>query len=285
MPGRNATTFQSAGTRGRDRYGRPIARYEDASGNRILEVGLKVLQTIANLNAPATMTEVARKSGMSLTRVSRYMASLTKLKFLTYDKDTGRFNLGPATLEVGIAAMARGDTIRIAAESMHALSEETQLASIVCIWSTNGPIVMRWEKGSLELSVHVQEGTHASLVATAAGQVFLAYLDMNEIERVLDRDLKTWNRANPKQRLLAKDVQSLRKAILRHGVARAIGTHNPSLAAISAPIFGANGRLAMSLTLVGLLGSFDSSYTAKPAQALRLMANRLSVRFGWYPES
>jgi DNA-binding IclR family transcriptional regulator len=282
MPARGtqATVAATAATRKIQPIGRPPARYADVSGNRILEVGLGVLQAVAGMSAPATITEVARKTGMSLTRASRYMASLTKLRFLTQDEDTGQFELGPSALEIGIAAMARGDTIRIAAESMRALTEETQHASIVCIWSPNGPVVMRWEKGSLALSVHVQEGTHASLVATAAGLIFLAYLDPKDIEPVLDRDLKNWNRNYPKQRLLQKDVQAMRNTIVRHGMARAIGTHNPSLAAISAPIFGANGRLTMSITLVGMQGSIDCGYNSKPAQALKLMAHRLSTRFG-----
>jgi DNA-binding IclR family transcriptional regulator len=53
----------------------------------------------------------------------------------------------------------------------------------------------------------------------------------------------------------------------------------PSIAALGAPIFNARG-LVMSLTLTGLSGSFDSSFSGEPAQHLLVTAQRISRRAG-----
>jgi DNA-binding IclR family transcriptional regulator len=261
--------------------GRPPTRYADGSGNRTILIGLNVLEVVARLNAPATLTMIARTAGMSLTRTSRYLMSLTQSGYLSQDEETGKFDLGPAVLELGLAALGRMDAVRLTASGLRELAASTGLVSMICVWSSNGPIVIKWEQGSAGISIHVREGTRASLVGTAAGQIFLAYMDHTEIKAVLAQDIKDWNEHAPAGKKIAtKEVDALKTAIRQRGIIHSIGYHNPALSVLSAPIFGRNNRLSMSLSLVGIRDTFDAGYSGSAAQHLKRMADSLSRLLG-----
>ena len=261
--------------------GRPASRYAEGSGNRTMLVGMEVLEVVARMEAPATLTAIARAAGMSLTRTSRYLMSLTQRGYLRQDEETGKFDLGPAVLELGMAAMARMDAVRLTADGMRDLAAATGLVTMICVWSSSGPIVIKWEQGSAGISIHVREGTRASLVGTAAGQIFLAYLDAEEIKPVLQHDIKEWNERGPgASKMTLKDAEALKKAIHQRGLVHSIGYHNPALSVLSAPVFGRNNRLSMSLSLVGIRDTFDAGYSGRAALLLKATADQLSRLLG-----
>lgn len=244
-------------------------------------VGMDVLEIVAHMEAPATLTTIARHAGMSLTRTSRYLMSLTQRGYLRQDEETGKFDLGPAVLELGMAAMARMDAVRLTANGLRELAAITGLVAMTCVWSSNGPIVIKWEQGSAGISIHVREGTRASLVGTAAGQIFLAYLDGQEIKAVLQHDIKDWNEHAPAaKKITMEDVEALKASIRKRGLVHSFGYHNPALSVLSAPVFGRNSRLSMSLSLVGIRDTFDAGYTGRAAQDLKMTADSLSRLLG-----
>lgn len=263
------------------RLGRPRGADSQNSGNRTLVTGLNILKSIAGMDAPATLTALAQKNEMSITTVARYLASLTETGFLQQDSETGKFDLGPAAMAMGVATLARLDTVRLASDSLRDLTRETGHASILSVWSSHGPVVIRCEQGRLDFSVRVREGVYASVAATAAGRIFLAYWDSEEISPIASRDLKEWNKSAPSgKRLTMRDIEAAKQEILKHGLARSSGLYRPSLAALAAPVFGTNQRLLMSMTLVGMVDALDVSYTGEPAKALKAISARLSGTFG-----
>jgi DNA-binding IclR family transcriptional regulator len=256
----------------------------EGAGNRTMLVGMDVLEIVTRMDAQATLTTIARSAGMSLTRTSRYLMSLTQRGYLRQDEETGKFDLGPAVLELGMAALARMDAVRLTTNGLRDLAATTGLVAMICVWSSNGPIVIKWEQGSAGISIHVREGTRASLVGTAAGQIFLAYLDAEEIKTVLQQDLKDWNEHAPAaKKMILKSVEALKAAIRKRGLVHSFGYHNPALSVLSAPIFGRNNRLSMSLSLVGIRDTFDAGYAGRPAQDLKSTANSLSRLLGGHP--
>lgn len=265
----------------RRKTGRPSLRSPEEASNRTIGVGLQLLQAMARMDAPATLTEIAQTAGMSVTRTSRYLMSLTLNHFLQLDRTTGEYDLGPAAIELGMAAMGRIDAVRLASDLIRTLTEKTGLVSILSVWGSNGPTVIKWEQGRLDLAIRIREGLNLSVVITAAGRIFLAYYDAAELQPILQRDLKSWNgSAPPAQRLTLKDVEVLKREILHHGLAEASGLRNIAMAAIAVPVFGRDKRLAMSLTLAGIVGSFDNSYAGKPARELKATAEKVSRMLG-----
>ena len=216
---------------------------------------------------------------MSISRAYRYLTSLTQTGLLRHELETGKYDLGPAAIELGIAAMARVDMIRVASDVMRNLTEQVHLVSILVVWGSNGPTVIKWEQGRLDLSVRIREGLNLPLPITASGRLFMTYLDAKEVQPLLDRDIKAWN-TSAKKKLDKKAIEAIRKDVRKHGMACTIGLRTPQTAAIAAPIFDADGRLSMTISLVGVVGTFDTSVDGVPARALKAATDRLSHMVG-----
>jgi DNA-binding IclR family transcriptional regulator len=78
-----------------------------------------------------------------------------------------------------------------------------------------------------------------------------------------------------------KSLETLRAEVRRRGIGRGIGEETSSVAVLAAPVFGANGRLALSIGLISAIGGFDTSYKGEPAMALKRTAAELSRRLGF----
>ena len=262
------------------RAGRPATRSPDAAGVRTLLMGITLLKTIARLPEPANLSEIARRAQLPVSRAHRYLTTLVQGGMLAVDPSTGLYTLGPAAVELGVAAMSNTDSLQIATNVMRVLTARTALVSVLSVWGSHGPTVVRWEQGKLEAAVRVREGINLSMLTTAAGQIFLAYLDPRTIAEQLDRDLKALNRgAPPAQRMNADKVKALQKAIRADGMACAVGIRNPLVAAISAPVFDRSG-LIMSLTLTGIQGAFDTGPDGEPARHMKDAAREISGLLG-----
>lgn len=264
----------------RERGGQTESLDFQQAGNRTMVVGLEVLRVVGHMSAPATLTEIARAIGMPVMRTSRYLASLTQADFLRQNESTGRFELGPAIIELGVRALALMDEVRLATEHMGPLTASTGLVSVLYVWGSNGPTAIKWEWGADPVPVRMREGLNVSVVTTAAGRIFLAFLDDAKVRPILRRDLRIWNSSSPKNKFTPEAIAALREQIRRSGLAQAEGLNNVALAAIAAPIFGADGQLIMSLALIGAVGTFDTNVTGKPAKQLKAAAARLSKLFG-----
>ena len=174
MPGRSAS-----GSRKKSFPGRPVSRSPEAAGSRTLATGLSILRSFTQMKGPVSISEVARFSDMSVTRASRYVGTLAQSGFLVQDQKSGKFDLGPAILELGLFAFGRVDSIKLASDVMQRLTDDTRLVSILCVWGTNGPTVIRGERGQLDIAIRIREGINLSTVATATGWIFLAHQELS----------------------------------------------------------------------------------------------------------
>ena len=259
--------------------GRPSTRSPKEAGNRTLVTGVELLLALSRMNDAATLTQIAQRTGMQISRAYRYLTALNQTGLLRHDETTGKYDLGPAAIELGMAAMGRLDAVRLASDALRRLTEAVDMVSIMSVWGSNGPTVIKWEQGRLDLSVRIREGLNLPLPITATGRVFLAYLDPADTKKLLESDLRAWNARGGKT-LDRKAIETVRREVLRHGLACTLGMRTQHMGALAAPVFEQGGRLAMVVALIGVVGSFDSSLDGRPAGALKDTTERLSRMLG-----
>jgi DNA-binding IclR family transcriptional regulator len=244
-------------------------------GNRSIVVAVSLLRVIASLGRPATLSEIASAAGMSAPRAHRYLLGLTNTRLVEHSSISGHYDLGSEIVELGVAALGKVDAVRFATEALVPLAEETGLATLITVWGTNGPTVIRCEHAQLVSAVRVREGRNLSLLGSAAGRVFMAYLPDADTAPFVEREL-----ALSKGRVAGKGIETMQAEVRKRGIARGLGEETPNIAALAAPVFGANGRLALCIGVVSAIG-FDTGYSGKPAAALLRAAAELSRRMGY----
>jgi DNA-binding IclR family transcriptional regulator len=198
------------------RPGRPPSRRPEDAANSTVIIGIKLLQIIANSSEPETLTQIAKRANLTISRTHRYLKSLTQSTFLKLDGETGKYSIGMAAIELGLAALSNIDSLHLASDIMRNLSRETGLVSTLSVWGSNGPTVIKSEDADFDVAVRIRVGTNLSLPVTAVGHVFLAYTPPEDIQATLKRDLDAWNASAAKGKKITKQaIEKIRKDALK----------------------------------------------------------------------
>lgn len=266
--------------KGRATRRKPVKRLAIA-GNRSVIVAVDVLKALAILKGPAALGVIAQTAAMSASRTHRYLSGLTQTGLVEQNAATGHYALGPTAVELGLIALGQTDAVKLGNELLPKLTADTGLVSLLSIWGSYGPTIIKWERGNFDTSVHIREGRTLPLLTTATGRVFLAYMPRAAWEPVLRREMEARAGGTTGQiKAGLKLVDECQRDVVRYGLGRMCGEENPGLAALSAPVFDHRNEMVMSLTVISILGTFDDSYTGIAAQKLKAAANQFSRRLG-----
>ncbi len=258
------------------RQGRPARLSAGAAGNSTALVGLELLKAIAKAGRLMPLTEIAGAAGMSASRTHRYLSSLRHAGFVRQDPDTGRYEIGPATIDIAVAAMKSLDGGQNTVDAMRELTHRTGLCSYLCVWGSNGPTVIRDEMGDVRTAARMRIGSNLSLL-TATGKIFLAWLPEELTRDTLKRDVDDWNRESPGASATVEESLRQRGRVRKSGVAKTQGMRNPAWTAFSAPVFDRAGAFRMALTVIGVSSLFDTRLNGPVASQLKASAGRLSL--------
>jgi DNA-binding IclR family transcriptional regulator len=246
-----------------------------------VEVGGRLLLALAAQPGALSLKDLAARAGMPASRAHPYLVSYGRLGLVQQEPGTGLYGLGPAALQVGLAALQRHDPTRVAEPVAQALSAETGQAVALAVWGNVGPTVVRMLDARQPLHVAMRAGTVMSLYGTATGRAFAAVLApealaVAEAGRALGDPAPASN-AVP----LDAGAAAARAEYRRHGCTRAVGRPIPGVNAFSAPAFDHDGLPAVVLTLLGHQDHVPSAWASPMAQALRRAAAEVSARLGW----
>jgi DNA-binding IclR family transcriptional regulator len=248
-----------------------------------VDTALGVLRSMADMSRAMTLKEIASAAGMTASNTHRYMVSFMKAGVVVQESDTGRYDLGPAAIQMGLSAMARTDAVAVATKVIMELRAEIDLPVTIAMWTPEGPTTIRWLDASQPLTMNVKPGSRAPLLTSASGRVFLAYKDQREIQPVLAAELKL-RRSRKEQRLVTmEEVRELQAEVRRHGIGRVRGERMAGVHGLSSPVFNAHGELVVSVAAIGLEHNIDSSYDGEVANAVRAAAQRASTLLGHGP--
>lgn len=247
-------------------------------GVQSLEIGVGILRAMVSGQRSMMLKEIAAAAGMPASKAHRYLVSLIRSGLVEQDPATSRYSLGPFALNIGLVAIDRLDRVRLGltaiAELRDAINETTALA----VWGDTGPVIVRWERPRRAITVNVVTGTSLSLLTTASGRVFSAWLPRQVIDPLIAKELKS--KAPPDLKTRA-DVDALLDQVRRDGIAPIHGNYMvKGVQAIAAPVFNFKNEITMALVVVGVEGMFDMGEGSPVIHELKNAAHALSTRLG-----
>jgi DNA-binding IclR family transcriptional regulator len=272
----------------------PASPVEDASapegkeraGIQSVEVGFALLDVLAQAPGPLMLRDLAAAAGMSAAKAHRYLVSFQRLGLVVQDSTTTRYELGPATLRLGLATLSRLDPVKLARDRLPALLDQTGHTMALAVWGNRGPTLVHWQETPLAMPVSLRLGDVMPLLSSATGRCFAAFVShggaadraqpMIEHELALARklgrnDLPT----TPAQ------VQAILTETREQGLGRAINALLPGISGFCAPVFDASGHLVLGVVALGSSATLDGEWHGPIAKALRSFAAQLSADLGW----
>ncbi|MEM7598535.1 MAG: IclR family transcriptional regulator [Pseudomonadota bacterium] len=222
-------------------------------GLQSLNHALDVLTFLSAQTGPTSLSEIARALGMPPSKAHRYLASFVQFGLVGQKGRSGEYDLGPAALELGLAAMARHDFINATSDALPGLARDVGMTALLAIWGNQGPTVVRWERGPSPTVTSFGLGTAMPLLTSATGRAYLAFAPQAAVAELKAQEVERL-RQNP---ALAPDiagqngVEQLVDHVRDQGFSTVDGAFIPGLVAASAPILDWQGEAQAVVTLVG----------------------------------
>ncbi|MGF6776693.1 IclR family transcriptional regulator [Paraburkholderia sp. GAS334] len=249
----------------------------------------ELLLALVAAGRPLSLRDLAADAGMAAAKAFPHLVSLLKIGLLSRD-DAGYFSPGPLGLELGLIALQRLSPMREAEPEIATLAAESGMSVAAATLGPLGPTVIRLEESSQPQHVSLRVGTVMSLVNTAMGRVFAAYLSEDvligllpqESIRLAGADLADAIAPSKKSAATLRAAYRSRLARIREaGIDDAFDAPVPGIGTLAAPVFDHTGSIRLVMALIGSSGDFDRSLRGENAQQLLAATQRLSWRFGW----
>jgi|TARA_R110002012_G_scaffold11890_18_gene53262 DNA-binding IclR family transcriptional regulator len=225
-----------------------------SAGIQSLDTALRLLSVMADQAGPTSLTDLARASDMPPSKVHRYLASFLNAGLVAQGGRSGKYDLGPGAMRLGLAAIARHDFVNRPSEALADLRDETGLTVLLSVWGGGGATVVRWERAAAPVVTSMGLGTTLPLLNSSSGRAFLAWAPRPPIQTLLEAELRRMKRTPA----LASDfvptvagVDALCAKIRAQGHATVDGDFIPGLVALAAPILDWQGEAQAVITLIG----------------------------------
>lgn len=259
---------------------------KERAGIQSVEVGFALLDALARASGPLMLRDLAAAAGMSAAKAHRYLVSFQRLQLVTQDAGTTRYDLGPAALKLGLASLSRLDAVKLARERVAGLVESLGHTVALAVWGNRGPTIVHWEESPQAVTVNLRLGDVMPLLSSATGRCFAAFIGhggtADKAQPMIDAELALARKlgrsdlpSTPAQ------VQALLDETRAQGLGRVVNVLFPGISGFCAPVFDADGHLALGVVSLGSSATFDTDWTGTVAQALRAFARQLSSDLGW----
>jgi IclR family acetate operon transcriptional repressor len=254
------------------RTGQPAVRHVAA-----VERALAVLDALSDGSPELGTNEIARRTGINASTVSRLLATLASARMVEHVTANGRYRLGPRLLQLGSLVLARLDLRDVARPHLQELVRATGETATLSAPGEHDAITVDFVQGDASVQSVARLGRPSIGHATATGKVLLAFgrtdLPSGPLTAHTPRTITDTARLETE---LAR--------ISRQGHAEAVGEREPDLNAIAAPVFDAEGKLAGILGVQGPASRFDRDAMRAAVGPLLAAAQAVSAGLGWSPE-
>ncbi|MFS0753276.1 IclR family transcriptional regulator [Noviherbaspirillum sp. 1P10PC] len=169
---------------------------EDRHFVTALARGLELLACFRSGDKLLGNQELAERSRLPKSTVSRLTYTLTKLGYLQYDEQAGKYRLGTATLALGSAMLSRLDIRQMARPLMQELADFSHTMVSLGMRDRLSMIYVENCRSQAALTLRLDVGARIPVASTAMGRAYLAEVSANErndiLERVRDLDELAW---------------------------------------------------------------------------------------------
>ena len=259
---------------------------KERAGIQSVEVGFALLDVLAQAPGPLMLRDLAAQADMSAAKAHRYLVSFQRLGLVVQDGATTRYELGPATLRLGLATLSRLDAVKMARERLPALGEQTGQTLALAVWGNHGPTLVHWQESPQAVPVNLRLGDVMPMLSSATGRCFAAFLGhgvgSDQAKVLMAREMALAHDTGRKDvPTNAQELQALIAETQAHGLGRVHNVLLPGISGFCAPVFDADGHLALGVVSLGSSGTFNVAWTGALATTLLRMTRQLSADLGW----
>lgn len=244
-----------------------------------LERGLAVILAFDAEHSSLTLSDVARRTGMTRAAARRFLLTLVDLGYVR--SDGKMFTLGPRVLNLGFAFLSAVHLPALAAPHLQALVDEVHHSCSVAVLDGDDVVYVARVSVQRIVSISISVGSRFPAYATSLGRVLLASKPEAWLHDYLDRvDLQ------PLSPRMVDDKGQLRQnldEVRRYGFCLTDQELELGLRSISVPIHDARRQVVAAMNLSVPAGRESvTEMTQGLLPRLRLAADAMEADLGLY---
>ncbi|MEN8658213.1 MAG: IclR family transcriptional regulator [Marivita sp.] len=160
---------------------------EDKNLTNALVRGVKVLGAFRASDQGVSHTEICKRTGLSKATVSRLIHTLKMTGFVIQDTRSGLFQLGPASVALGLVANAQTSFMDLIDDDMQELADRTGTLALIGVRNRDRMMLVRTWRPTGAASIWLEPGHRVPFLGSSTGQAFVAALSDAAFE-ALDPD-------------------------------------------------------------------------------------------------
>jgi DNA-binding IclR family transcriptional regulator len=237
------------------RTGQPATRQVAA-----VQRAVAILGELADARTELGTNEIARRTGINVSTISRILATLVSGGLVEHVAATGRYRLGIGVLRLANAMHERLDIRTLARPYLVELAGLIRETATLSVPGEHEAITLDFAQSPLSVRSVAEVGRTSAAHATAVGKVFLAHggtLPAGSLPGYTERTI-----VDPA--VLEAEVARARE----RGWAEALGEREEDLNAVAVPVLTAAGRLVAVLGVQGPAVRFNPRAMRTAAELL-----------------
>lgn len=218
------------------RTGQPASRHVAA-----VQRAIAILDELAKARGELGTNEIARRTGINVSTISRILATLASGALVEHVPSTGRYRLGAGV--VRLASAAALDIRSLARPHLEELAARIEETTTLSVPGEHEAFTLDFVQSPLSVRSVAEVGRTSVAHATAVGKVFLAHggtVPAGPLTAYTDRTITD------------RDVLDLEVAQVRdRGWAQALGEREEDMNAAAVPVLDRTGKLVAVLGVQG----------------------------------
>jgi len=148
--------------------------------------GLEVLRAFRPGEGPVGNNELAKRTGLPRSTISRLTNTLVQLGYLIHREDLGRYEPSPAVLSLGYTVLANSRLRLVASPAMRELARQTGYSIALGARHKLNMLYVEAVRGTLASTLVLDVGSYIPVAKTSMGRAFLCGLDEPERDFLMD---------------------------------------------------------------------------------------------------
>jgi DNA-binding IclR family transcriptional regulator len=243
-----------------DGQGKPAGKgnaKEDRHFVTALARGLDILSCFRSGEKLLGNQELSERAKLPKSTVSRLTYTLTKLGYLQYVEDMGKYRLGTASLALGSAMLSRLDVRQYARPYLQELADFSRTSVSLGMRDRLSMIYIENCRSQAALTLRLDVGARIPITTTAMGRAYLAITSQSEradiLERVRELDELKWPS-------MVEGVDRAIEEFRTLGCCTSFGDWQPDVNAIAVAFKPDNGSQILSINCGGPAFNLPQEY-------------------------
>lgn len=245
-----------------------------------LDKGLEILELLASVKNPMTLTQIASVLKRSRSELYRMTAVLVDRGYLLRDPASDELMISNRLFDLGMQASPVGTLVEAAFPTLHALSEATDQSCHLAVASGNRMVVVARVQSPGSVGISVRVGHHLDLYESGSGLTLLAWMDSDEQAQLLERYSGKTGAIDP------SDLKTVLSKARKKGYVKRKSSLVQSVVDLSCPVFMGDHEHVIACLTVPFLKSRAATVDVDDAlihlqESARLLST-LSMRHGGF---